>query len=66
MPPRGYGSAFTYVLRKDIHSLADQNVHRSEKCSQRNITQKQFERYYLTEVLRWELYNSYTMNFSVI
>jgi len=47
-------------MRKDMHSLADQNVHHFEKCSQRNITQKQFERYYLTEVLQWELYNSYT------
>jgi len=48
---------FIYVLRKDIclHSLADQNAHRLENCSQRNITQKQLEPHYVTEVLRWEL-----------
>ena len=30
-----------------LHSLADQNIHRLEKCSQRNITQKQLEPYHL-------------------
>ena len=52
--------SFTYVLRKIYYTLADQNVHHFETCSQRNITQKQFESYYLTEVLQWGLYSSYT------
>jgi len=30
------------------------------KCPWRNITQKQLEPYHETEVLRWELCNSYT------
>jgi len=38
-PPRAYGPAFTYVLRKDMHSLADRNAHGLEKYSQLNITQ---------------------------
>jgi len=43
-----------------LHSLVGQNVLRLKKCPPRNITQKQREPYYMTEGLRWDLYNSYT------
>jgi len=53
---------FTYVLRKDMSTLISQiKMYTVKKnCSQRNITQEQLEPYHFTEVLRWELYNSYT------
>jgi len=52
----------SHIYQGKIHSLADQNVSYTvyKKCSQQIITQKQLEPYYLTEVLRSELYNSYT------
>jgi len=45
-----------YVMVQKYHN----NVHCLKKCSQRNTPQKQFEPYYLTEVLGWEFCNSYT------
>ena len=52
---------FTYVLRKDRSTLSRRSKRTPfRKNVQRNITQKQLEPYYLTEVLRWEVYNIYT------
>jgi len=54
---------FAYVLRKDMSTLSrrsDQSVHRLEKMFSTKYHAKQLEPYYLTKVLRWELYSSYT------
>ena len=42
-----------------LHSLADWNVHRSEKILSTKCHAKQLEPYHLTEDLRWKLYNSH-------